>query len=119
MKDNASYVSDVANTKVTLLALNAATGELLNVARAQVEMTTGIQGVTATGTQFRLNCLGQQLQVKGEGDFLLSAYTADGRLLGSVEGHDAATLPLNYRGLIIIKVVGNGASMEQKVVVKP
>ena len=45
VKENAPYVSDIKNCKATVMAINTTTGEILNVARAKIEESTGIKGV--------------------------------------------------------------------------
>ena len=45
VKENAQYVNDINNCKVTVMAINTTTGEILNVARAKVVDSTGIEGI--------------------------------------------------------------------------
>ena len=49
--DVLTQVKDINNCKVTVMLINVATGELLNSARANIEMTTGINGVTVDEQQ--------------------------------------------------------------------
>lgn len=45
VKENAPYVSDIKNCKATVMAINTTTGEIINVARAKIDDSTGIKGV--------------------------------------------------------------------------
>ena len=49
--DILTQVKDINNCKVTVMLINVATGELLNAARTNIEITTGINGVTADEEQ--------------------------------------------------------------------
>ena len=49
--DVITEVKDFKNCKVTVMLINVATGELLNAARTNIEITTGINGVTADEEQ--------------------------------------------------------------------
>lgn len=120
MADNASYVAaeNIGNCKVTLMALNMATGELLNAARAKVEITTGIDGVQGDGSAVRIDLTEGGLSIHAANETRVSVYALDGTELLAAAVNGVATLPVNYHGVVIVKAVNNGKSVEKKVVLK-
>ena len=111
-----THVADAANTRISVLMIDANTGRVINAARKAY--STGICNMAGDG-DVSVRTESGSLRIESAGDFSAAAYSPDGRLLGSGSGADAMSLDLRgYRGLAIVKVVKDGGSVVKKIMLE-
>ena len=111
-----THVADAANTRISVLMVDANTGRVINAARKAY--STGVCNMACDG-DVSVRTESGSLRIESAGDFSAAAYSPDGRLLGSGSGADAMSLDLRgYRGVAIVKVVKDGESVVKKIMLE-
>lgn len=111
-------VNDIYNCHVNCLLVDANTGRYVNAAHAKVLNITGIEGVSGSAP-VRMSAVEGGVSVSVPSAAAVSLYSADGRLLQSAEVNGSAVLPLGgFRGVAVVRVVLDGATVVRKVNVK-
>ncbi len=118
IKTNAPYVSNIYNCKVVCMMIDANTGRVINVARAKVSDSTGIEGVEGGNGSASISVDGAAIVVTANGEASVKVIAADGRTLADTTVNGSAVIPVSYKGVAVVKVSGNGHSTVKKVVVR-
>ena len=118
IKTNAPYVSNIYNCKVVCMMIDANTGRVINVARAKVSDSTGIEGVEGGNGSASISVDGAAIVVTANGEASVKVIAADGRTLADTTVNGSAVIPVSYKGVAVVKVSGNGHSTVRKVVVR-
>ena len=111
-----THVADAANTRISVLMVDANTGRVINAARKAY--STGVCNVTGESS-VSVRSESGLLRIESAGEFSATAYSPDGRPLGRGSSADVMNLDLRgYRGVAIVKVVKDGESVVKKIMLE-
>lgn len=117
LKQDAPYVSDINNCKVTCIMIDANTGAYINAARASMgETVAGVEAVTTTTTMLTASATQDGICVSTQCPTSIQVLDAQGRTLASTVVNGEATLTLNYNGIVFVKGTAMGNTTVVKVV---
>lgn len=112
--DMAGNVSDINNTKVVAMLIDAATGRVVNANVAKVQMPEAVH--SATDARIALHHTADGIAVSTTETARVTVYSIDGRRIGSAEGSGDFTVPTHgHKGLTIVRVTtASGSVMTRK-----
>ena len=112
---DAPYVKDIKNCKVTCVAINVNTGRVINAAR--VNVGSSMTHINAT------DCKSLSVSATPEGIAIATAtpvsvtlYSANGTHLATATANNKRVIPTTHRGLIIVRVQHEGGCNTYKVI---
>lgn len=113
-------VSNWANAEVVAMLIDNNTGEIINVAKAPFESgTVGINSVVAEdGEGIAIGVNGEGVNVNAAGEVNVTVYDVNGTLVGMAGGEGSVSVPVNGKGLYIVKATAGEASTVKKVVIR-
>ena len=112
---DAPYVKDIKNCKVTCVAIDVNTGRVINAAR--VNVGSSMTHINAT------DCESLSVSASPEGIAIATAtpvsvtlYSANGTHLATATANNKCVIPTTHRGLIIVRVQHEGGCNTYKVI---
>lgn len=114
--ENAPYVTDINNCKVTCIMTDANTGEVINVARAKVTDSTGILNVEDE-SDVKVAVADNAVVLNAE-NADVTILSLDGVTLATANVKGCAVIPVSYNGIVIVKAVTDNATVTRKLMMK-
>lgn len=115
LTQDAPYVKDVNNCKITCVAIDANTGEVLNAARVKVgETMTGISS-TSNDSQIVIPTENGVL-VKTSSPAIVTIYDVQGKIIATCQVETETQIPTSQRGLLLVKITNAHGSEVHKVI---
>ena len=97
------------------------TGRVINAVKAPftVDGSTGINSVVAEdGEGIAIGVNGEGVNVNAAGEVNVTVYDVNGTLVGMAGGEGSVSVPVNGKGLYIVKATAGEASTVKKVVIR-
>ena len=117
LAQDAPYVKDVNNCKVTCIAIDANTGEVINAARVKVGETMTDIANTTIGTATPLVAASAEgIVVKTASPAVITLYNVEGKSIATQTVTSEVVIPTTQKGLILVKITDEAGSIVQKVI---
>lgn len=114
-------VSNWRNAELVAMLVDNNTGRVINAVKAPftVDGSTGINSVVAEGGEdIAISINGGGVNVNAAGEVNVTVYDVNGTLVGMAGGEGSVSVPVNGKGLYIVKATAGEASTVKKVVIR-
>ena len=115
LAQDAPYVKDVNNCKITCVAIDANTGEVINAARVKVGETMTDISSTVSESQIVIPTENGVL-VKTTSPAIVTIYDVQGKIIATCKVETETQIPTSQKGLLLVKITNAQGNEVHKVI---
>jgi hypothetical protein len=115
LAQDAPYVKDVNNCKITCVAIDANTGEVINAARVKVGETMTNISSTVSDSQIVIPTENGVL-VKTNSPAIVTIYDVQGKIIATCQVVTETQIPTSQKGLLLVKITNAHGNEVHKVI---
>ena len=115
LAQDAPYVKNVNNCKITCVAIDANTGEVINAARVKVGETMTDISSTVSDSQI-VNPTENGVLVKTTSPAIVTIYDVQGKIIATCQVETETHIPTSQKGLLLVKITNAHGNEVHKVI---